>query len=56
MRNGRPKVKIKAILQTTDETNKNKRIYPKEILQEAVEKLKPLIKSHALTGELITCP
>ena len=52
MRNGRPKVKIKAVLQTTDDVNKNKRVYPKSILQEAVEKIKPLIETHALTGEL----
>ncbi len=52
MRGGRPKVKIKAVLQTADDPNKNKRIYPKEVLMRGVEKLKPLIEQHALTGEL----
>ena len=54
-RNGGPQVKIKAILQTANEANKNKRIYPKDVLMRGVEKIKPLIEQHALTGELITC-
>ena len=51
-RNGGPQVKIKAIMQTTDEVNKNKRIYPKDVLAEGIEKIRPLIEQHALTGEL----
>ena len=54
-RNGGPQVRIKAIMQTTDTVNKNKRIYPKEILMRAVDKIKPMIEQHALTGELKTC-
>ena len=51
-RNGGPQVKIKATMQTTDEVNKNKRIYPKDVLAEGIEKIRPLIEQHALTGEL----
>ena len=51
-RNGGPQVKIKAIMQTANDVNKNKRIYPKDVLEEGIEKLKPLMKQHALTGEL----
>ena len=51
-RNGGPQVRIKTILQTCDDVNKNKRIYPKEVLQRAVEKIRPMMEQHALTGEL----
>ena len=51
-RNGGMQVRIKTILQTCNDVNKNKRIYPKEVLQRAVEKIKPLMEQHALTGEL----
>ena len=39
-------------MQTANDVNKNKRIYPKDILAEAIEKIKPLMEQHALTGEL----
>jgi hypothetical protein len=51
-RNGGPQVKIKTILQTCDDVNKNKRIYPKSVLMHGVEKIRPLIEQHALTGEM----
>ena len=51
-RNGGPQVKIKTVLQTCDSVNKNKRIYPKSVLMKGVEKIRPLIEQHALTGEL----
>lgn len=45
-------MKIKTVLQTCDEPNKNKRIYPKSVLMNGIEKIRPLIEQHALTGEL----
>lgn len=49
---GKPQVTIKTILQTCDDVNKNKRIYPKEILQKAVNDLKEDAKANKILGEL----
>lgn len=50
--NGKPQVKIKTILQTCDDVNQNKRIYPKAILQKAVANIRPMLDNHTLVGEL----
>ncbi len=47
-----PKAKIKTILQTTDDINKNKRIYPRKIIERALVSLAPLVESRTLLGEL----
>lgn len=47
------KVIFEAVLQTADEPNQNRRIYPADLLREAVEvQLKPKAKSRQLYGEL----
>ncbi len=47
-----PKARIKTVLQTLNEVNKNKRIYPGYILERALKEIKPLFKSRSLLGEL----
>lgn len=47
-----PKTKIRSVLQTTDDVNKNKRIYPKNIVERALTSLSPLIETRTLLGEL----
>ncbi len=47
-----PKAKIRTVLQTLDEVNKNRRIYPGAILRRGIESIQPLIKSRTLLGEL----
>lgn len=47
-----PKARIRTVLQTLDEVNKNNRIYPSRILERAVRDIKPLIMTRALLGEL----
>jgi hypothetical protein len=47
-----PKAKIKSVLQTVDDVNKNKRIYPKNILERALTTLSPMIQTRTLLGEL----
>lgn len=43
---------IKAILQTTDTVNKNKRIYPTKLLSEEIENIRPIANKLELLGEL----
>lgn len=47
-----PKAKIRTVLQTANEKNKNKRIYPKTLLERGLRDLKPLIETRTLVGEL----
>lgn len=47
-----PKVKIRTVLQTTDDVNFNKRIYPRYLVEKAINSLQPLIQSRTLLGEL----
>jgi len=47
-----PKARIKTVLQTLNEVNKNKRIYPRYILEKSLNELRPIIKSRSLLGEL----
>ena len=47
-----PKVKIRTVLQTVDDVNYNKRIYPKYLVEKAIQSLQPLIQSRTLLGEL----
>ncbi len=49
---GMPKVRISTVLQTLNECNKNKRIYPGYLLEKAITEIRPLIKSRSLLGEL----
>jgi hypothetical protein len=49
---GMPKVRISTVLQTLNECNKNKRIYPGYLLEKALNEIKPLFKSRSLLGEL----
>jgi len=49
---GRWKIHFRAILQTCDETNRNKRIYPKQDLQEAIEAVRDRVEQRAFLGEL----
>ncbi len=46
------KVKFNAILQTLDETNNNRRIYPKEALEDGLQRVQPRIKGRQFIGEL----
>ncbi|MFA6622023.1 MAG: hypothetical protein WCV43_06695 [Candidatus Caldatribacteriota bacterium] len=47
-----PKARIKTVLQTLNEVNKNKRVYPKYILEKSLNEIRPIIKSRSLLGEL----
>jgi len=47
-----PKAKIRTVLQTMDEVNRNNRIYPQKILERAITDVDPLIKNRTLLGEL----
>lgn len=47
-----PKARIKTVLQTLDEVNKNKRLYPSYLVSKALTEIKPIIKSRSLLGEL----
>ena len=38
-------------MQTADEVNQNKRMYPKKVLSEAIENCKPRMKSRSMMGE-----
>lgn len=46
------KSRIRTVLQTIGDKNKNNRIYPKSLLERGLEDLKPMIKSRMLVGEL----
>jgi len=47
-----PKARIRTVLQTLNEVNKNNRIYPARILERAVREITPIIKTRSLLGEL----
>ncbi len=47
-----PKARIKTVLQTLNEVNKNKRIYPRYIIEKSLNEIRPIIKSRSLLGEL----
>ena len=38
-------------LQTADEVNQNKRMYPKKVLSEAIENCRPRMKTRSFMGE-----
>lgn len=46
------RVRIKSVLQTLDEQNKNKRIYPKALYETALMTLMPEIQGNRVVGEL----
>ena len=46
------KVRLTGIIQRANQRNKNGRVYPKQILQRQMQRLEPLIKKRALTGQL----
>jgi len=43
---------LRGVLGKADYANKNKRVYPKSVMREAVEELKPLVESRGFFGEL----
>lgn len=43
---------LRGVLGRADYPNKNKRVYPKHVMKEAVENLKPLVESRGFFGEL----
>jgi hypothetical protein len=45
-------MKIKGVFQRAEEPNKNKRIYPRTVLEASIEALKPIMESRQLLGEL----
>ena len=45
-------VKFKALLMEADTVNRNKRIYPKRILEQAIESVKPMMEKRNFGGEL----
>ena len=46
------KAYFRMVMQTLDEVNQNKRIYPSKVVKEAMEECKERIKKRALSGEL----
>ncbi len=49
---GRKTMKIRGVFQRADEANNNGRIYPRQLLESQLTKLKPLIAERRLCGEL----
>lgn len=47
-----PVAKIRTVLQTLDDVNKNRRIYPKALFERALKEVMPLLESGAWVGEL----
>ena len=47
-----PKVKVRTILQTADDVNKNKRRYSRKLLEKGVNEILPQVKQRVLVGEL----
>lgn len=45
-------MKIRGVFQRAEEPNKNKRIYPRSVLEASIETLKPTMQSRQLLGEL----
>lgn len=46
------KVKFVAALQTAGDLNRNKRIYPKDVLQDSIDRLQEVLEKRQLIGEL----
>jgi hypothetical protein len=46
------KVRFSAILQTCNDTNRNKRMYPLDVMQQACQRVMPIVKNRNLLGEL----
>ena len=51
-KNGTPELVIRGKFQEVDVQNKNKRIYPRGVLEPQVEALQEAVNSHGLVGEL----
>jgi hypothetical protein len=49
---GEPRIRVTAVVQEADTVNKNKRIYPRETLDDAVQALMPLIKEKRVFCEV----
>lgn len=45
-------LKVRGIFQRADEANNNKRVYPRKILDNQIERLRPMFESRQLVGEL----
>lgn len=46
------KIQFECVLQTVDVKNRNKRVYPRSVLEESISQVKDRIKKGALLGEL----
>ncbi len=46
------KVRFTAILQTAEDINQNKRVYPLDVLQDGVQRIEPIIQGRNMLGEL----
>ena len=49
---GNKKYYLKGIFSKVDTPNKNKRIYPRSVMESAIDKVKPLMEQRGLVGEL----
>jgi hypothetical protein len=52
IKKGKDKVRFECVLQTVDVKNRNGRIYPKKVLDESIESIRPRIKEGCFLGEL----